>query len=53
MEVAFQNCPPFTDYICEINNTQLDNAKDIYIVMSMLALLIIFLVIALRLNFIK
>ena len=53
MEVVFQNGAPFTDDICEINNTQLDNAKDIYIVMSMLALLIIFLVIALRLNFIK
>ena len=26
--VAFRNCAPFTNYISEINNTQLDNAKD-------------------------
>ena len=33
--VAFKNCPPFTNCISEINNTQIDNAKDIDIVMSM------------------
>ena len=33
--VAFKNCAPFTNYISEINNTQVDNAKDIDIVMPM------------------
>ena len=33
--VAFKNCAPFTNYISEINNTQIDNAKDIDIVMPM------------------
>ena len=33
--MAFRNCAPFTDYISEINNTQVDNAKDIDIVMPM------------------
>ena len=33
--VAFKNCTPFTNCISEINNTQVDNAKDIDIVMSM------------------
>ena len=33
--VAFKNCAPFTNFISEINNTQVDNAKDINIVMSM------------------
>ena len=33
--VAFKNCVPFTNCISEINNTQIDNAKDIDIVMSM------------------
>ena len=33
--VAFKNCAPFTNSISEINNTQVDNAKDIDIVMSM------------------
>ena len=31
--VIFKNCPPFTNCISEINNTQVDNAKDIDIVM--------------------
>ena len=30
--VAFKNCAPFTNCISEINNTQVDNAKDIDIV---------------------
>ena len=34
-KVIFKNCAPFTDCISEINNTQIDNAKDIDIVMSM------------------
>ena len=32
-KVIFGNCDPFTNYISEINNTQIDNAKDIDIVM--------------------
>ena len=32
---AFKNCAPFTNCISEINNTQIDNCKDIDIVMSM------------------
>ena len=34
-EVIFKNCAPFTNCISEINNTQIDNAKDIDIVMPM------------------
>ena len=33
--VAFKNCAPFTNCISEINNTQVDNAKEIDIVMPM------------------
>ena len=33
--VVFKNCTPFTNCISEINNTQVDHAKDIDIVMSM------------------
>ena len=33
--VTFKNCVPFTNWISEINNRQVDNAKDIDIVMSM------------------
>ena len=33
--VAFKNCAPFTNCITEINNTQVDNAKDIDIIMPM------------------
>ena len=32
-EVIFKNCAPFTNCISEINNTQIDNGKDIDIVM--------------------
>ena len=35
MKVVFENCAPFTDCISEINNTQIDHAKDIVIVMPM------------------
>ena len=34
-EVIFKNCAQFTNCISEINNTQIDNAKDIDIVMPM------------------
>ena len=34
-KVIFKNCAPFTNFISEINNTQIDNANDIDIVMSM------------------
>ena len=34
-EVAFKYCPPFTNCTSEINNTQIDNAKDIDIVIPM------------------
>ena len=34
-KVIFRNCAPFTKCISEINNTQIDNAKDIDIVMPM------------------
>ena len=33
--VAFKNCTQFTTCISEINNTRIDNAKDIDIVMPM------------------
>ena len=33
--VVFKNCARFTNCISEINNTQVDNAKDIDIVMPM------------------
>ena len=33
--VAFKNCAPFINCISEINNTQVDNANDIDIVMPM------------------
>ena len=34
-KVIFKNCAPFTNYISEINNRQVDSAKYIDIVMSM------------------
>ena len=34
-KVIFNNCAPFTRYINEINNTNVDDAKDIDIVMPM------------------
>ena len=34
-KVIFKNCAPFTDCITEINNTQLDDAQKIDIVMPM------------------
>ena len=34
-KLIFKNCAPFTNCISKINNTQVDNAKDIDIVMPM------------------
>ena len=33
--VIFKNCAPFTKCICKTNNTEIDNAQDIDIVMPM------------------
>ena len=33
--VIFKNCAPFINCKSEINNTEIDDAKDIYIAMSM------------------
>ena len=33
--VVFKNCAPFTDCISETNNNQIDNAKDIDVVIPM------------------
>ena len=38
-EWYLKNCAPFTNCISEINNTQVDNAKDIDIVMPMYSLI--------------
>ena len=35
IQVLFKNCAPFTDCISEVSNTQIDNAKDIDVVMPM------------------
>ena len=34
-QAIFKNCAPFTDCIIEINNTQIDNAKELDVVMPM------------------
>ena len=34
-KVIFKNCATFTDHISETNNTQIDHAKDIDVVMPM------------------
>ena len=34
-KVIFKNCTPFTNSISEVNNTQVDNAKRIDIIMPM------------------
>ena len=39
-KVISKNCAPFTNCISEINNTQIDNAKDIDIVMPMYNLIV-------------
>ena len=33
--MIFKNWAPFRDFISEINNTQIDQAKDLYVVVSM------------------
>ena len=33
-EVVFKNCAPFTDCISEINYTQIDNTKDIDVIIN-------------------
>ena len=38
--VIFKNCAPFTDCISQINNTQIDNAKDIGVLMPMYNLIV-------------
>ena len=35
IQLIFKNCADFTNYMSEINNTQIDNAKDINVVMPM------------------
>ena len=35
IQVVFENCAPFTDCISEINNTQIENANYIDVVMPM------------------
>ena len=37
--VIFKNCAPFINYISEINNTQIDNAKDLDIVILIYSLI--------------
>ena len=39
-KVIFKNCAPFTDCISKINNTQIDNAKDIDIVIPVYNLIV-------------
>ena len=34
-KVIFKNCAPFTNWISEVNNTQVDDAQDVNIVMPM------------------
>ena len=34
-KAIFKSFPPLTDCISEINNTQVDNAKDLHVVMQM------------------
>ena len=35
IQIVFKNCAPFANCISEINNTQIDNAKNVNVVMSM------------------
>ena len=37
--VLFKNCAPFINWISEINNTQIDNAEYIDVIMSMNSLI--------------
>ena len=38
-KLIFKYCTPFTDWISKINNSEIDNAKDTDIVMSMFNLI--------------
>ena len=38
-KVIFKHCPPFTNSISEINNIQVDNAKDIDVIVPLYNLL--------------
>ena len=38
-KVIFKNCAPFTNFVSEINNTQVDDARDIDIVIPMYSLI--------------
>ena len=38
-EVIFKNCAPFTSCISDINNTQVDNSKDLHIMMPIYKLI--------------
>ena len=38
-EVIFKNCSPFTDWIRETNNTKIDHAKEIDVVMPVYSLI--------------
>ena len=35
-EVMFKNCAPFTNCISEVNNTQIDNAKSLDVVIAII-----------------
>ena len=35
IQVVFKNCAPFTNWISDIHNTQIDNAKDIDVLIPM------------------
>ena len=39
IKVIIKNCAPFTNFISEINNNQVDNVKDLDVVMLMYSLI--------------
>ena len=39
IQVKLKNCAPFTDWISEINNTQIDNAKHIDVIIPIYSLI--------------
>ena len=45
IQIIFKNCAPFTDSISEIKNTQIDNAKEIDVVMAVCNLIEIVIII--------
>ena len=47
--IKINNCTPFTDCISEINNTQIDNAKDTDIVMLLLLIFLLMIIAVLHL----